>query len=158
MQADAVFCAGADGLRGNLREAVQHDRFQAVEWVLGRRAISRANHKTVAAAANAGALRHDVQRGAVAVGGKQSRRLVVGIALLADFFGQADRGKRAFFAEAFIVGDWRPLYGSSQSLGRRNRFTKVRPRLVVDWHAHGHVVRMVTDAAFRNGLTERFFQ
>ena len=70
---------------------MQHDRFEAVESVLGFRTFAWPNHQTITTAADVGSMRNDVQRCTIAIRWKQTHRLVRGILLLTDFLRQANR-------------------------------------------------------------------
>jgi hypothetical protein len=64
----------------------------------------------VAASPNSRAVRQDVQRATVIVGGKQPSRFVAGVVLVPDFFGQTDGRERASDAKTLVVGDRRPFH------------------------------------------------
>ena len=111
VNADAVFDARAQRLGGDLREAVQQNGIDAANGVFGFGLIAWPDDEAVAAAADLGALGDDVEGRAVAVGRKETDRIALGFALLANLLGQADGGEGAAGAEAFVVGDGRPFDG-----------------------------------------------
>ena len=137
----------------DLGVAVKHDRVDLADRVLGGgRIVGRADDELGLAAADRGAVGHDVEAGAVAVGREEPQRLMVGLLGLADLLGQADRGQRAADAEPLVLGDRRPLGRSARS--RRAvamAVGQICPRLVVDRHADGDVVGVVADAALGDG-------
>ena len=117
VNADAMFDATAKRLRGELREAVQQNGIDAADGMFGFGLVARPDHEAVAAATDLGALGDDVQGRAVAVGRKETDGIVLGFALLADLFRQADGSEGAAGAEPFVVGDGRPFDGLPQAAG-----------------------------------------
>src|SRR5262245_34120945 len=132
MHADLILRAEAERLSGNLSESMQHHLPDLVDRIEFRRFIRLSDFKPVSFAANASALRDNMQRLPVIVGGKQTdcglwtagcgfvlRRFpsftcpTVPLSSTPSlyqprFFRQTDRSERAFGAEFFVRNHWRP--------------------------------------------------
>ena len=137
---------------------MQQHGFDAADRVLGFRLVARPDHEAVAATADLGAGRDNVEGGAVAVGREEADRIVFGLAFLANFFGQADGSEGAVGAEPFVVGDGRPVHRIAKPAGEGDGVAKIGAGLLVDGDANRDVGGVVADASFGDWLSKRFFE
>ncbi len=158
VDADAVLDALAQRLRRHLGEAVQQQHLDAADGVLALRLVARPHHQGVAADADLGGVGHDVQRRAVAVRREEADRVAFGLAVLAHLLRQADGGQRAAGAEAFVVGDRRPVGRFAQAAGLGDGAAQVVAGGVIDRDADGDVGGVVADAALADRLGEGLLQ
>src|SRR6185437_14613282 len=158
VNADAMLDATTQRLGGELRKTVEQNGIDAANGVLGFRLVARADHETVAAATDLGALGNDVEGRAVAVGRKETDGVVLRFAFLANLFRQANGSERAAGAEAFVVGDGRPFDGLPEAACLGNGRLEIGAGRVVNGNANGDIGGVITDAPFGNGLSEGFFE
>ena len=130
----------------------------ATDGVLRLGLVARPDDEAVVATTDVGPLGDDVERGAVAVGREEADRVALGLAVVADLLGQADRGQRAADTEALVVGDGRPLDRVAEASGLFEGVAQVLPGGVVEGDADGDVGGVVADAALGDGLAEGFFE
>src|SRR5262245_8967950 len=181
MHADLILRAEAERLSGNLSESMQHHLPDLVNRIEFRQFIGLSDFKPVSFVVNASALRDNMQRLPVIVGGKKTDRGLrtpdCGFVIRhfpffpcpplplfstpqlykSRFFWQTDRGERAFGAEFFVCNHGRSNDRRLQLASPSNRLGQQPPSVIVNLYADGLVVGVIANAAFGNGLPRMLF-